>query len=40
MRIIKARRSNQSIRKEINPDPSLEGLMVKLKFQYSKTLAT
>ena len=34
MRIIKARRSNQSIRKEINPDPSLEGLMVKLKLQY------
>ena len=28
-----ARRSNQSILKEINPDYSLEGLM--LKFQYS-----
>ena len=29
-----ARRSNQSILKEINPDYSLEGLMPKLKFQY------
>ena len=29
-----ARRSNQSILKEINPDYSLEGLMLKLKFQY------
>ena len=29
-----ARRSNQSIRKEINPEYSLEGWMVKLKFQY------
>ena len=29
-----ARRSNQSIPKEINPEYSLEGLMVKLKFQY------
>ena len=29
-----ARRSNQSILKEINPEYSLEGLMVKLKFQY------
>ena len=29
-----ARRSNQSILKEINPGYSLEGLMVKLKFQY------
>ena len=29
-----ARRSNQSILKEINPDYSLEGLMVKLKLQY------
>ena len=28
-----ARRSNQSILKEINPDCSLEGLMVKLKLQ-------
>ena len=27
----KARRSNQSIRKEINPDYSLEGLMLKLQ---------
>ena len=32
-----ARRSNQSILKEINPEYSLEGLMLKLKFQY-KTL--
>ena len=29
-----ARRSNQSILKEISPDYSLEGLMLKLKFQY------
>ena len=28
------RRSNQSILKEINPEYSLEGLMVKLKLQY------
>ena len=28
-----ARRSNQSILKEINPEYSLEGLMLKLKFQ-------
>ena len=28
------RRSNQSIPKEINPDYSLEGLMLKLKLQY------
>ena len=28
------RRSNQSILKEINPEYSLEGLMLKLKFQY------
>ena len=29
-----ARRSNQSILKEISPGSSLEGLMMKLKFQY------
>ena len=29
-----ARRSNQSIRKEISPVCSLEGMMLKLKFQY------
>ena len=29
-----ARRSNQSILKEINPEDSLEGLMLKLKLQY------
>ena len=29
-----ARRSNQSVLKEINPDYSLEGLMPKLKLQY------
>ena len=29
------RRSKQSILKEINPEYSLEGLMLKLKFQYS-----
>ena len=28
------RRSNQSTLKEINPEYSLEGLMLKLKFQY------
>ena len=28
------RRSNQSILKEINPENSLEGLMLKLKLQY------
>jgi len=27
-------KSNQSILKEINPEYSLEGLMLKLKFQY------
>ena len=30
-----ARRSNQSILEEINPEYSLEGLMLKLKLQYS-----
>ena len=30
-----ARRSNQSILKEISPDYSLEGLMPRLKLQYS-----
>ena len=30
-----ARRSNQSILKETNPEYSLEGLMLKLKLQYS-----
>ena len=30
----KARRSNQSILKEINPEYSLERLMLKLKLQY------
>ena len=29
-----ARRSNQSILREINPDYSLEGLMLKLQLQY------
>ena len=29
-----ARRSNQSILKEISPDYSLEGLVLKLKLQY------
>ena len=29
-----ARRSNQSILKEVNPDYPLEGLMLKLKLQY------
>ena len=30
-----ARRSNQSILKEISPESSLQGLMLKLKLQYS-----
>ena len=35
MRILwKARRSDQSILKEINPEYSLEGLMLKLNLQY------
>ena len=29
-----ARRSNQSVQQDINPEYSLEGLMLKLKFQY------
>ena len=34
------RRSNQSILKEINPEYSLEGLMLKLKLQYFWPLDT
>ena len=30
-----ARRSNQSILKEVSPEYSLEGLMLKVKLQYS-----
>ena len=33
-----ARRSNQSILKEIEPEYSLEGLMLKLKLQYFEHL--
>ena len=33
-----ARRSNQSTLKEINPEYSLEGLMLKLKLQYFRHL--
>ena len=33
-----ARRSNQSILKEISPEYSLEGLMLKLKLQYFRNL--
>ena len=33
-----ARRSNQSILKEISPGISLEGMMLKLKLQYSGPL--
>jgi len=29
-----ARRSNQSIQKEVNPEYPLQGLMLKLKLQY------
>ena len=32
---LEARRSNQPILKEINPEYSLEGMMLKLKLQYS-----
>ena len=35
-----ARRSNWSILKEINPEYSLEGLVLKLKLQYFGTLVT
>ena len=35
-----ARRSNQPILKEINPEYSLEGLMLKLKLQYFVHLST
>ena len=34
-----SRRSNQSILKEINPEYSLEGLMLKLKLQYFSQLS-
>ena len=34
LRVLTARRSNQSILKEISPEYSLEGLMLKLKLQY------
>ena len=34
----RTRRSNQSILKEISPEYSLEGLMMKLKLQYSGQL--
>ena len=34
MRVLTARISNQSILKEIHPEYSLEGLMLKLKLQY------
>ena len=34
MRVFWIARSNQSILKEINPEYSLEGLMLKLKLQY------
>ena len=32
--LLKAKRSNQSILKEINPEYSLEGLMLRLEFQH------
>ena len=35
-----ARRSNHSIQKEITPEQSLEGLMLKLKLQYSGPMRT
>ena len=33
--LLKARRSNQSILKDMNPEYSLEGLLLKLKLQYT-----
>ena len=36
--LLTARRSNQSIRKEISPGISLEGMMLKLKLQYFDSL--
>ena len=33
-----ARKSNQSVLKEISPEYSLEGLMLKLRFQYAGNL--
>ena len=38
MRVPWTARSNQSVLKEINPEYSLEGLMLKLKFQYFRHL--
>ena len=35
LKVLSARRSNQSILKEISPGCSLEGMMLKLKLQYS-----
>ena len=35
MRVPGTARSNQSVLKEINPEYSLEGLMLKLKLQYT-----
>ena len=35
MRVLGLLRSNQSILREINPEYSLEGLMLRLKLQYS-----
>ena len=38
MRVPRTARSNQSILKEISPEYSLEGLVLKLKLQYSSHL--
>ena len=38
LRVLWTARSNQSILKEISPEYSLEGLMLKLKFQYYSQL--
>ena len=38
--LVTARRSNQSILKEVSPEYSLEGLMLKLKLQYFGKLPT
>ena len=35
-----ARTSNKSVLKEINPEYSLEGLMLKLKLQYGQLMQT
>ena len=40
LRVLDSKEINQSILKEINPEYSLEGLMLKLKLQYFGSLET